>query len=55
MTQLALVIGLLFIVYFIGYIIGRHDIVKEVRELTKELEMEAKDDLPQMQCKVSDH
>lgn len=37
MTQLALTIALIFIVYFIGYIMGRNDVVKDIRRMTKEL------------------
>ena len=37
MTQLVLTIALIFIVYFIGYIVGRNEVVKDIRRMTKEL------------------
>lgn len=37
MTQLVFVAALLFVVYFIGYAMGRKDIVNDIREMTKEL------------------
>lgn len=38
MTQIVLTLALIFIVYFIGYIVGRNDVVKDIRRITKELE-----------------
>ena len=37
MTHLVLTLALIFIVFFSGYYIGRHRVVKEIREMTKEL------------------
>ena len=37
MTQLVLTIALIFIVYFIGYIVGRNEVVKDIRRMTREL------------------
>lgn len=37
MTQAALIAGLIFIAYMIGYVVGRKQVVDEIRELTKEL------------------
>lgn len=37
MTQLVLTIALIFIVYFIGYAMGRKDVIDDIRQMTKEL------------------
>ena len=37
MTQLSFTVALLFIVYFIGYVMGRKDVVDDIRQMTKEL------------------
>ncbi len=37
MTQLVLTLALIFIVYFIGYAMGRKDVVADIRQMTKEL------------------
>lgn len=37
MTQIVLTLALIFIVYFIGYYMGRKAVVDEVRRMTKEL------------------
>jgi len=37
MTQLVLTLALIFIVYFIGYAMGRKDVVDDIRQITKEL------------------
>ena len=37
MTQIVLTLALIFIVYFIGYAIGRKDVVDDIRQMTKEL------------------
>ena len=37
MTHLILTLGLIFVVYFIGYAMGRKDVVDDIREMTKEL------------------
>ena len=42
MIKMAISLGLIFVVYFIGYAVGRKDVVDDIREMTKELkEMEA--------------
>ena len=38
MAQLALTLALIFVVYFLGYYMGRKAVVDEVRRMTKELE-----------------
>jgi hypothetical protein len=38
MTQIVLTLSLIFVVYFIGYAIGRKDVVDNIRQMTKELE-----------------
>ena len=37
MTQIILTLALIFIVYFIGYVMGRKDVVDDIRQMTKEL------------------
>ena len=37
MTQLVFTVALIFIVYFIGYAMGRKDVVDDIRQMTKEL------------------
>lgn len=37
MTQLVFTVALIFIVYFIGYAMGRKDVVDDIRQITKEL------------------
>lgn len=38
MTQLLLTVSLIFTVYFLGYFIGRKQILDEIREVTKDLD-----------------
>ena len=45
-TQIVFTLALIFIVYFIGYAMGRKDVVDDIRQITKELEKEAKDVMP---------
>lgn len=42
MSQLAMTIVLLFVVYFIGYAMGRKDIVDDIKEITRELKEKEK-------------
>ena len=37
MVRLIFTVALLFIVYFIGYAMGRKDVVDDIRQMTKEL------------------
>ena len=37
MAHLVLTLVLIFVVYIIGYAMGRRDIVNDIREMTKEL------------------
>lgn len=37
MTHLVLTLALIFVVYMIGYAMGRRDIVRDIKEMTKEL------------------
>lgn len=37
MTHLVLTLVLIFVVYIIGYAMGRRDVVDDIREITKEL------------------
>ena len=37
MAQIVLTLALIFIVYFIGYAMGRKDVVDDIRQMTKEL------------------
>lgn len=37
MIHLVFTVALLFIVYFIGYAMGRKDVVDDIRQITKEL------------------
>ena len=47
MTHLVLTIALIFIVYFIGYAVGRKDVVDNIKQMTKELkEREQNDSMP---------
>lgn len=42
MVQLALTVALLFVVYFIGYAIGRKEVLDEIKRMTKELKEQEK-------------
>lgn len=37
MTEVILAVSLFFIVYFIGYAMGRKDVIDDIRQMTKEL------------------
>lgn len=36
MTQLMITLGLIFLVYFIGYFVGRATVISEIRDMTEE-------------------
>ena len=40
MTHLALTLALIYVVFLFGYFWGRHQVVKEIREMTEELNKE---------------
>ncbi len=44
MSQLVLTVILIFVVYFIGYAMGRKDIVDDIKEMTRELQEKAKNE-----------
>lgn len=44
MGQLILTVAVLFVVYFIGYIIGRKEVIDDIKEMTKELKEKDKNE-----------